>query len=100
MVFGEGDDTIVDLGKSLAAGGDGDALALADVIDANGDATVDVDDLLFMESNGLLSVTETGDDVVMEFNGSGSVMLQGLADGSINSVQSLLDAGYEVTVTG
>jgi Ca2+-binding RTX toxin-like protein len=78
--------------------GQGDTLAFQGVVDVNGDAKVDLDDLLALEADGRMNVSEAGSRVMIDFNGGGSVALMGLADGTIASIQNLLDSGVNLAV--
>ncbi len=88
VVSAAGDDSIQDFSAE-------DSLVFEGVLDVSGNGILDLDDLL-----GQVTVTDSGPggDVVIAFNGGGSVTLEGIGMGSINSLQDLLDANYIVEV--
>ncbi len=92
-VTGPGTDRMVDFN---AAGGD--QLVFTDVIDIDLDSDVDLDDLFALEADGRLDVPESGSRVVLSFNGGGSITLDGLATGTIDSLQDVIDSGATVVV--
>ena len=79
-----------------AAGGD--QLVFTDVIDIDLDSDVDLDDLFALEADGRLDVSESGSRVVLSFNSGGSITLDGLATGTIDSLQDVIDSGATVVV--
>ena len=93
QVTGQGADRIFDF--SIA---EGDRLVFTDVVDIDSDLDADIDDLLALESDGRLQVSESGGRVVLDFNGGGSIKLDGMATGSVDSLQDLIDSGASVVV--
>jgi len=93
IVSGPGADRVLDFDTAS-----GDTLVFADVIDVNGDTHVDLNDLFALEADGRLDVFESGSRVVMDFNGGGSITLDGLATGGIDTLQDAIDAGINVAV--
>ncbi len=75
-----GDDVVLDFDP-----GEGDVLRFADVFDSNGNG-VDIDDF----SAAVSSVQDDGSDVTIVFEDGGSLMLDGLGTGAIDSVNALL----------
>ena len=73
-------------------------MVFADVIDIDGDTNVDLDDLLALDADGRLSVSESGSRVVFSFNGGGSIVFDFMATGSIDSLQYFIDSGANVVV--
>jgi len=90
LLSGEGADMITDFTTQ-------DTLVFEDVVDIDTSGGVDIDDLL-----GHVSVTDAGagNDVMIAFDGGGSVALAGIGTGSLNSLQDILDAGFDIDVTG
>ena len=93
QVSGPGSDRVYDFSTA-----EGDQLVFADVIDIDSDTDVDLDDLFALEADGRLDVSESGSRVVFDFNGGGTILLEGLANGSIDSLQDVIDSGATVVV--
>ncbi|MFQ5774027.1 MAG: cadherin domain-containing protein [Kiloniellaceae bacterium] len=72
-----------------------DTLTLSGVLDINGDGRVDLGDL-----SGHLTVNVQGSRVTLLFDGGGSIELQGLDAGTFDTLQQMIDAGYDLQVTG
>ena len=76
-----GDDVVRDFDA-----GEGDVLRFVNVLDVDGDGP-DLDDF----SAAVLSVQDDGSDVTLVFQDGGSLMLEGLGIGAIDSVNALLN---------
>jgi len=84
----EGDDRILDLKR-------GETLSFDSVLDSDGNGTVDIADLA-----GHVDVSSAGHTVTLNFDGGGSITLNGLQGGAFDSIQDLIDTNYDVQVFG
>jgi len=92
-VAGQGADRIFDFSAA-----DGEQLVFTDLIDIDLDSDVDLDDLFALEADDRLEVSESGSRVVLSFNGGGSITIDGMATGAIDSLQDIIDSGANVVV--
>ncbi|NIA70850.1 calcium-binding protein [Pelagibius litoralis] len=87
----QGDDVILD----FRTGNNGDRLELSDLLNVNGDGTIDIADL----DAGGHNVSGTADSVVITFEQGGSLTLEGLDGSSVDSFQDLLDIKVNIDIS-
>ena len=87
----QGDDVILD----FRSGNGGDRLELADLLDENGDSSIDIADL----DAGGHSVSGSADAVVITFAQGGSLTLSGLDGSGVDSFADLVDMKVNVDIS-
>ncbi len=87
----QGDDMILD----FKTGNGGDRLELTDLLDENGDNSIDIADL----DAGGHTVTGGADSVVITFAQGGSLTLEGIDGSSVDSFADLLDIKVNVDIS-
>ncbi len=90
-------------GRSVSLGGDysiadydeSSTLYFRNVLDFNDDGVIGLDDV-----EGHVTVSDAGPSGMVEiaFDGGGSVELAGIGDGTLNSLQDMVDSGYNLVV--